>query len=58
MADSRWDVVAELDKALLEMIPKVSQTSSYSEDVLRLAEARAWLASPSQPHGSSAVSKD
>jgi hypothetical protein len=46
------ELLAELDERLLEGI----RGKSTPEGVAKLAEARAWLTNPDQPHGSSLVS--
>jgi hypothetical protein len=46
------ELLAALDMRLLEAI----NGKSNPEGVARLAEARAWLTNPDQPHGGSFVS--
>lgn len=49
-------VVDALDDKLAQMIPQVD-SSNGALLILRLAEARAWLTNPNQPHGGSETSK-
>ena len=46
------ELLRELDVRLLEGI----QGKATPEGVAKLAEARAWLTNPDQPHGSSLIS--
>ncbi len=46
MADS-----ADTADKILELIDRIVEKNGSSEQVLRLAEAYAWLCAPAQPHG-------
>ena len=45
------DDLAPAREAIIEQLVVMAQTAKNSATILRLAEAYAWLADPSQPHG-------
>ena len=45
------DLIEALDRRLLEAL----EAKATGETIVRLAEARAWLTNPDQPHGGGSI---